>query len=459
MKTTSSPFPARRTRLGFHYYPDTLHYTSQDLQDWLPHLHDMNISWLVLQGSPERAIPEYFISGLLEAGIEPIIHYPMPIFAPPNPAEFRPILSAYARWGVHGVIWFDRPNARKSWTARGWAQQDLVDRFLDRWIPYANTTLQCGVNPVLSPLEPDGSYWDTAFLRQTLEALERRKQNAILQNLVLSCYAWTWNRPMNWGAGGPGRWNTARPYTTSDTQPDQLGFRIFDWYDAITRSVLGDSCPIIMLGMGAATDPARNTTGVDPHLTLNAVAAGRLLLDQPAVEPANPSAPLDPIPSNVIAGNYWLLAADSDHPLATQTWFQGEQHHAAVEQLARLQVRETTPTPDTPGLDTSVDTGPMPAEPVNGNGRQHPIHHYLLLPLYEFGVADWHLNVIRPYVKKYRPTVGFSLAEAALASRVTVLGGPQTFPEEMLERLRHAGIVVERINGDGTSIATQLAER
>ena len=87
------------------------------------------------------------------------------------------------------------------------------------------------------------------------------------------------------------------------------------------------------------------------------------------------------------------------------------------------------------------------------------IRHYLLLPTYEWGIADWHLDIIRPFVKKHAATVGFSLEEAALAEMVTAIGNDQTFPEELLDRLRSAGCKVERIDGDGTTIASKLAER
>jgi hypothetical protein len=89
----------------------------------------------------------------------------------------------------------------------------------------------------------------------------------------------------------------------------------------------------------------------------------------------------------------------------------------------------------------------------------HPLLHYLLLPSFEWGVADWHLDIIRPYVKKHRPTVGFSIQEASLAQQVTVVGDSGSFSEEALTFLRSNGSTVEEIIGDGTTIATLLAER
>jgi putative cell wall-binding protein len=60
-------------------------------------------------------------------------------------------------------------------------------------------------------------------------------------------------------------------------------------------------------------------------------------------------------------------------------------------------------------------------------------------------------------VKKYRPTIGFSIKEAKQAARVTLIGGSQSFPDTVLEELRSANCTVEQISGDGTSIASQLA--
>ncbi|PKP01191.1 MAG: hypothetical protein CVU11_15960, partial [Bacteroidetes bacterium HGW-Bacteroidetes-6] len=41
---------------------------------------------------------------------------------------------------------------------------DLVERFLDRFLPLANQVVSEGAVPVMPALEPGGNYWDTAFL-------------------------------------------------------------------------------------------------------------------------------------------------------------------------------------------------------------------------------------------------------------------------------------------------------
>ena len=63
-------------------------------------------------------------------------------------------------------------------------------------------------------------------------------------------------------------------------------------------------------------------------------------------------------------------------------------------------------------------------------------------------------------IENHSPSfIGFSLNYAFMAERVTVVGNNDQFPEAALDQLRNAGCRVERINGDGTSIATQLAEK
>src|SRR5512147_276141 len=200
----SSTYPTQisRSRLGFHYYPDTLHYRASDLFTWLPELKAMGAGWLTLVAPPNYAIPEPFLHGLLAAGIEPILHFNLPLCHQTHDDTLGLLFRAYAGWGVRYVVLFDRPNQRNAWPISAWAQSDLVERFLDIFLPIANAALQAGLIPVFPPLEPGGDYWDTAFLRLALEGLERRGQEELLQELHLSAYAWADERPLEWGAGG-----------------------------------------------------------------------------------------------------------------------------------------------------------------------------------------------------------------------------------------------------------------
>lgn len=445
MNSFSHPFPSHKTRIGFHYYPDTLHYRESDLQAVLPDLEAMGASWLVLKSGIERAIPEYFIQGLVQRGIEPLIQFDFPISSPPAPGDVSMLFESYSHWGVHGVILFDRPNARASYPAGGWAQSDLVERFVDSMLPLSLSALQSGLVPVFPPLEPGGSYWDTAFLKAALESLDRRKQTLLLQNLVLSAYAWTGGKPLDWGAGGPDYWPNSKPYFTPSKSQDQRGFRIFDWYQAIAQSVVKRSVPVIMLQAGVQTDPFRNDVPAGDLQTYPDLVAGmvKLLGGKSIQDPINPQGAIEPVAPEVVACNFWLLAADAHSRFAGQAWLGNNTPFEKTILSVKKTVEDLTSDP----------AAKFMADP------EHPIAHYLLIPTYDWGIADWHLEIIRPFVKKYRPVVGFSLQEASLAREVTVIGNSHSFSEEQLNHLRNNGCKVRRINGDGTSIATQLAER
>ena len=143
----------------------------------------MGVRWLSLLSPTNRAIPEVFITGLLENGIEPIVHLGQALTR--NKHEFEVLLSSYAAWGVRYVALFDRPNMQSSWTGENWVQQQLVNRFLDTFIEYAEIVCQLGMCPILSPLEPGGDFWDTAFLRSALQGIKDRGRQRLLSRLVM----------------------------------------------------------------------------------------------------------------------------------------------------------------------------------------------------------------------------------------------------------------------------------
>ncbi len=447
MDSNFFPFPAHSSRLGFHYYQDSLHYRETDLALWVPELTAMGVSWLVLKSPVDRAIPEQFIRGLVESGIEPLIDFDLSLAKPVAVSDLALLFKAYSRWGVHGVLLFDRPNANQSWTKATWARQDLVERFLDRFLPIGASALEEGLIPILPPLEPGGSYWDTSFLKSMLTSLVRRNPAQLLEKLVFSAYAFNNQHDLNWGAGGAQKWTTTRPYFTPPDQQDHKGFRIMDWYREISLTVLERECPIILFGVGAPADPVNDETctyTAEEHRQINQNIA-RLLEPQQNAELDETLAGLEAVPSNVIASNFWLLAADDEGSGASQAWFGPSNDFSATVQALK---------------DLNSQCSPQGAgKSKNAQDPDHPIEHYLLLPTFEWGIADWHLEVIRPFIKKHLPTVGFSLDEAQLARNVTIIGNHQSFSDTQIEKLILSGCKIRRIVGDGTSIATQLAER
>ncbi len=442
MRTTD--MSKTRSRLGFHYFPDTLHYREVDLHAWLPEIHEMGGSWLTLIAPKDRAIPEDFITTLIRENIEPVLHFHLSPSHPPDLKNLHLLLNLYASWGVEYVSLFDRPNSRRSWQANTWTQSDLVERFLDVFLPAAALVMQSNLTPVFPPLEPGGDYWDLAFLRAALQGILRRGYQHLADNLVLGAYAWADDKPLGWGAGGPERFPQARPYHTPAGQEDQRGFYIFDWYQAVAQAELCHPLPIILIGAGF------NPTGVnaqkaeppdiDRHTRINLNIA-RLMAGKPVLD----IEPLPPVPSQVLACNYWLLAALPKTPEAHLAWFKPD---GSALPIVRL-LKQFNEDPDGHFLSDNSKKAP-----TAGATSTYPIPHYLLLSAKDIDQDNQLLTVLSAYIREHHPTIGFSIAEACLAERVTILDSQDTISVDELRQLRGVGCQIERLNRDGISIAT-----
>ncbi|MHB1120677.1 MAG: hypothetical protein ACYC11_11510 [Bellilinea sp.] len=436
--------------LGFHYFPDTLHYTERDLQQWLPVLLELGANWLVIRSDTARAIPETFITTLKQAGISPFIQFHMPLGRIPGSDEISPLISAYIRWGATHIQFYDRPNIRASWSTGGWTQQDLVERFLDRFLPLANQVVKEGAVPVMPALEPGGNYWDTAFLRAALLSMERRGENAVLEKLALSAYAWTHNHPLDWGAGGPEFWPDARPYFTPASSQDHLGFRIYQWYLKISEAVLERACPIFLMQAGLPTHPDHikiDELASEEHSSvikeLYTWVTGKELDGQKSAEESQP-VDLD-LPSEVEGCNFWLLSAGRGTPYRDQAWFHSGNPHLPHAQLIAANL--TPPVAD-------AFTNPTISNEKVFKRIQHPISHYILMANGQHGGWEQQLARMLPYINKNHSTVGFSIEEAALASRITIVGKSPFITKDTIARLLRSGSHVEQIDEDGTVLAS-----
>jgi len=427
------------TRYGFHYFPDSLHYRADDLQFWIPELKAMGGSWLVMQSEANRAIPEDFILGLVEEKIEPIIHFPLNLADPISPTQIEPILSAYAKWGVHYVIFFDRPNSRTAWGHLGWAQTNLVDKFVDQFLPLAQTAVNLGLTPVFPPLEPGGHYWDTVFLRHALEELQARNAVKLLDNLVIAAYAWTWDKQLNWGTGGPEQWPLTRPYRIPSSSQDQRGFRIFDWYHSITRAVLQKTCPIILLQTGLSSDPVStkenaNMNELEKIAILNIL---RLLNDENVYDLSAKEEALQPVPEEILCCNFWLLSANQKDSHANQAWVTEDGHKSIIAQTV-IDWRISSF-----GIELNADITMAKENPFDSN---FSISRYLLFTSLEWFLKNTERKDIQEYMKRYQPTIGFSIKEAAHAAVVTVVGDTDLISDAALELLRDSGCCIERLS-------------
>jgi len=403
------------SRLGFHYYPDDQHYTQRDLEHWLPLLRAMGAGSIVLTASAQRSIPEPFVTGMLDGGIEPMVRIPVPVGSIAA-RDAEPLLRSYGRWGVRHVVITDKPNLRSAW-AQGsdWGRPGLVERFLDRAIPIWEAQRAAGLVPMFPALEPGGDYWDTAFLEAALRGLGARGLDSLRDEMALAVYAWAYGRPLDWGAGGPDRWPEARPYRTPEGCQDQLGFRSFEWYHAAAARAGAPSLPMLAMG-GALPGEEKSDPSGDIHAERN-LSIARLLATAE-------------IPAYVQSFAFFLLAAAPDHALAGAAWF----------------APDSSPRPVVTALRQIAASFEKPPKSVTPRS----IRHYLLLD-----PASVRWETLADYVAAFRPTVGFSPEEARSAEQVSLVG--DSFSSELEARLVRAGCAVQRLSW--SSIARRPAPK
>ena len=133
MRLMDYPRPPGDTGIGFHYFPDYLHYSQDDFNRWLPILQSMGASWLTLLAPFDGNIPEFFVRGLLSAGIEPVIRLYTPMIAPLDRARLNLVARTYASWGVHYLQIYNEPNLAVEWSC--FQLEALPDRFMDMLLP------------------------------------------------------------------------------------------------------------------------------------------------------------------------------------------------------------------------------------------------------------------------------------------------------------------------------------
>jgi len=90
--------------------------------------------------------------------------------------------------------------------------------------------------------------------------------------------------------------------------------------------------------------------------------------------------------------------------------------------------------------------------------RPRPIYHYVLLWQNEtdWAEADW--QAATDYIARFRPTVGFSVQEAARAAHVTIIGGESGISLQTEEELRAAGCSVQRLAGKNPKETRRLLD-
>ena len=411
--------------IGFAYFTSHEYQINRVANDWMKALKNIGSSVVILESAFDRAVSEDTFLLAIDHSLAPIVHFTdeLPLARKFNQTAF--LLDIYAKWGVSHVIFGDKPNSKAAWKSAGWHFENIIDHYLDRFIPIANHAVRNNMVPVLSPLIPGGDYWDTAFVELVLSGLKRRHLDSILEHLMLASYGFTFNKPISWGIGGPERWSGTKPYKTPDGQEDQIGFHNFEWIQAAGERAIGKKLPIIILDAGH-TGPTSSQTDLDSSIeymkTIYKLCASKTAQD-------------DSINEQALFDNSVCWCTFS---LDTVRAAFGSS--LSMESFTHI----------------FLDSGDKVSQTKSEVQNKKMISHYLLLPAYGSGVSDAVLNKVRPLIKHFHPTVGFSIEEAAFAQKVSVYPDPVVFSEETLSQLRSSGSIIEILPESGIDIATLI---
>jgi len=222
---------------------------------------------------------------------------------------------------------------------------------------------------------------------------------------------------------------SAKAYSQNPADGEnQLGFRTIDWYNGISDIVLQRRLPAILLQAGS---PDQNS-----NISSAALLIAQLCQDENVPDPDDACQSLEPLPANVISCNFQCSNHSGEGLFSLDSALLNQFHAWLASKSQPKKMKFDLEEPN-----------------------YHPLEEYVLLPSYDWGVSDWHLDVIKPFIKKHRPVVGFNPDEARFAKTFLAIGDLDQFSEDVLDELRQSGCRVERISGNGTSIATSLAQR
>ena len=449
MKIEEYPRPHNDARIGFHYFPGPDHYSRSDADRWVPRLEALGASWLIMQTHPTRPVPDLFLQRVMLANIEPVVIIKPEQIGLLDRRVLSGTLRSLADSGVRYAVLFDKPNERKSWAPQDWAKPALVERFVDCLAPALESVTAEGMVPVLPPLEPYGAYWDTTFLSAMLESLKRRGLGGLLERSALGMRNFANNRPLDWGKGGRETWPEVKPYADDLEGEDHRGFRLYEWYQEIVQEALGHELPMIACANGPQASQMD-----DRRLAPQAHAHQVVEMTRMAVQ--------GELPATVMNHAFWLLSAEPGQPGYKERWYNsdGTPHLPAAGAVESIGEQRPAPeaTSKVPARDARMGQrtngmGSRAVLPVEGDSSVSkddsgkPIAHYLLLPLFEWGTSRWHLSIVQDYMEAFLPTCGFSVDEARMARRVTIIGNEQGVSARDAQTLVAAGCEVERVAG------------
>jgi len=251
---------------------------------------------------------------------------------------------------------------------------------------------------------------DLAFLEESLESLASLETPHIKNNLILSAFGWDWGHSIEWGSGGKKKWPETKPFHQKQNAQNQQGFRTYEWYLELSEKVFGKRLPIIILEAGIPNDRFIGNS-VDTVRKDNLFAITHLLAGENVYDPKHPELLLSPIPHEVIGCNFFILSAQKENKYFPYRWFTSEGIPLAPARA--LGSTDNTPT---------VQAEEQPARINNPIEEFHfKYRRYILLSNSLKQDMPSILEKLDPYIRNFKPHVGFSKVEAANAAYILII--------------------------------------
>lgn len=419
------------SHLGIEYFKDNQHYHKKEAERWVAELRKLGFGWLSLHQNSTIAIPEQFISLLLENDISPIIHFDLNQENIEPFREYDLLLRAYQSWGIQYISFFSSPNTHCFWKASTWSSNDVVEYFADIFISLAEIAANYGIHPILPPLVVAKEYWDTAFLRLFLESLLRRRTFWLFDRIILSAYTEIHDpsRPLDWGAGGPERWPSHKPFQQSANTQDHRGLYIFEWYNAIAQAILGKQLPIMLF-----EPPLSYSANIAPDALLERrLQVYRRFMSFQSKNSGKEENLSEGLSENILCFVYNKLSATSSDEKSPLDWFSADGFPAEIAEQA---------------------------EEINRsflhqihNSTSQPIDHVLLLPMQDESALHQQLERLQPFLLQVQPLISFSIEEASQAKTVCIPEDCNSFYENEIKHLQDQGCRIQIISTSGTTFA------
>ena len=417
-------------KFGFHYFRDVENFTLSEAKKWANVLLDFNVKWLVVQNPKNRAIPEYFIKSFSSAKITIIVDFNLTSYKDFNLSEIEPLLNVYGKWGVKYANLFHQPNTQAFWGESKWNSMDIVKAHSGSFHNFAKLCMDKNIVPVFPPLHPGGEYWDLAFLERSLSLIKTDLPQFIIDSMSMSVYGWDWNHPISRNTNGKLKPSTMKPFAERTSSKNQIGFRTYETYLKIAERVLGNKLPVVIFEAGIPNGNFRDNEYVKEKREVNLTTITKLLAGENVYDPQDQSQILASIARDVLCCNFFVLAVDSDERYQPYGWF----------------------NPD--GSPTHLTSSIHPLLATGNRGSKHPVikekisnAHYAYNRYIYFSHSLMNempalLEVLDPYIRKFKPRIGFSLMDAEKSAHILIItSDPENFRSEQAHILSNNSII------------------